>query len=341
MWCVAHTSVVPTAISGGVDISKVPGWGLQKSSQWGLQKLLQELVSHELTTYLSVLDLFLTQWIMAILSKGCKPDNFEPHNSLKLSFTNIWDFLSNFVDCESFLESNSPDIIALCDTNMDDSIDSDNFSMRGYLPLIQKDFTTPMHRLTVYVKEVLPFTHDWSLENSVDSYLCFWMALIRSVSYLYFLYWSPSSSLCTNFGSISSDIDEVLSINPSPNVFVAGDFNAHHKDWLTNSGGTERPGKLCYIFLSQTTLLWWLTFLLRSPSVPHSPAILDLFLSSDAAICSTMAFYNNLYSKLGFESLKFRHWIRKLCAFFKIKTTGKPEYLCGIIPLTNHLILAC
>ena len=31
-------------------------------------------------------NLFLTQWIMAILSKRCKPDNFEEHNSLKLSF---------------------------------------------------------------------------------------------------------------------------------------------------------------------------------------------------------------------------------------------------------------
>ena len=26
---------------------------------------------------------------MAILSKACKPDNFESHNSLKLSFMNI------------------------------------------------------------------------------------------------------------------------------------------------------------------------------------------------------------------------------------------------------------
>ena len=57
-----------------------------------------------------VFDIFLTQWIMAILSKGCKPDNFESHNSLKLSFTNINGLRSNFVECESFLESNSPDI---------------------------------------------------------------------------------------------------------------------------------------------------------------------------------------------------------------------------------------
>ena len=88
-------------------------------------------MSQELTAYLSVFNLFLTQRIMAILSKGCKPDNFEPHNSLKLRFTNIRGLPSNF-------------------------------------------------------------------------------------------------------------------INPSANVFVFGDFNVHHKDWLTYSGGIDRPGELCY-----------------------------------------------------------------------------------------------
>ena len=70
---------------------------------------------------------------MAILSKGCKPDNFESQNSLKLSFTNICSLCSKFVDCESFLQSNSPDILALCETNLDDSIDSGNLSARDYL----------------------------------------------------------------------------------------------------------------------------------------------------------------------------------------------------------------
>ena len=77
---------VPTAISSGADISDVPGCHLlrQISSQWESQKLLQGLVSHELTAYLSVFNIFLTQRIMSILSK-CKPYNFEQHNSLKLS----------------------------------------------------------------------------------------------------------------------------------------------------------------------------------------------------------------------------------------------------------------
>ena len=97
---------------------------------------------------------------MALLSKTSKPDNFEVHNSLKLSFENICGLHSNFVHCKSFLESNSPDILALCKTNLDDSIDSVNLSVRGQPPLIQKDSSTHMHGLSVYVKEGLPFARD-------------------------------------------------------------------------------------------------------------------------------------------------------------------------------------
>ena len=90
---------------------------------------------------------------MAILSKACRPHNFALHNSLKLSFSNIGGLRLNFVDWESFLESNSPDILSLCETNMDDSIDSGNVSVRGYPTLIRKDSRAHMHGLAVYVKK--------------------------------------------------------------------------------------------------------------------------------------------------------------------------------------------
>ena len=132
---------------------------------------------------------------MALLSKGCKPSNFESHNSLKLSLTNIQGLRSNFVECEYFLQSNSPDIFVLFEINLDDSINSSNFSVRGYLPLIRKDSITHMHGLPAYVKEGLPFARYLSLENSADSYLRFRLALLHSVSYFFFLYRSPSSYL--------------------------------------------------------------------------------------------------------------------------------------------------
>ena len=80
------------------------------------------------------------------------------------------------------------------------------------------------------MKEDFPLVWDLSLENSTDSYICFLQALLHSVSYFFFLSRSPSSSLCTVFDSVSSNIDEVLSINPSANVFVFRDVNVHHKD---------------------------------------------------------------------------------------------------------------
>ena len=110
-----------------------------------------------------------------VLSKTCKQDNFESHNSPNLSLTIIWGLCSNFLDCKDFLESNSPDILAMCETGLDDSNDSGNFYVTGYLLLIWKDSSTHMHGLTVYVKEGLPFAWDLSLENSADSYVFDWL----------------------------------------------------------------------------------------------------------------------------------------------------------------------
>ena len=54
--------------------------------------------------------------------------------------------------------------------------------------------------------------------------------------------------LYTQFNSISSNIDDVLLLNTLANVFVFGDFNIHHEDWLTYPGGTDRCCELCYNF---------------------------------------------------------------------------------------------
>ena len=148
-----------------------------------------------------------------------------------------------------------------------------------------------MHGLAVYVKEELSFARDLFLENSADSHLCFRLTLLHSVSYFFFLYQSPSSALCTVFDSISSNIDEVLSINPSANVFVFGDFNVHYKDYLTHSGETDRPGELCYNFSISNDLTQMVNFPTRITDCgSHSPGLSDLFLTSDASICSAMAF---------------------------------------------------
>ena len=68
-------------------------------------------------------------------------------------------------------------------------------------------------------------------------------------------------------------------------------LDVHHKDWLTYSSGTDRPGELCYNFSISNDFTLIVNFPTRIPDCDsHSPALLDLFLSSDASICSTMAF---------------------------------------------------
>ena len=88
---------------GGVDI-----WGPCLS--FVMTYFLERLVSHELTAYLWFWPLFNSvKW-------PYKPDKFESLNSLKVA--NILGLCSDFVECESFLEWNPPDILVLCEANL-------------------------------------------------------------------------------------------------------------------------------------------------------------------------------------------------------------------------------
>ena len=61
--------------------------------------------------------------------------------------------------------------------------------------------------------------------------------------------------------------------------------------FLTYSGGTDGPGKLYYNFSVTHDLAQMVNFPTGIPDCDsHSPPLLDLFISSDASICSTMAF---------------------------------------------------
>ena len=121
-----------------------------------------------------------------------------------------------------------------------------------------------MHGLAVYVKAGLPFGQDLSLENCrfllmiLTGFTSLSVTLLSRLTITFFVF----------IHSISSTIDEVISTLPSANVFVFGDFNAHHKGWQTSSGEPDiDPVNFIIMFLSQMTLLRWLTFLLQSLTV--------------------------------------------------------------------------
>ena len=124
-----------------------------------------------------------------------------------------------------------------------------------------------MHGLTVYVKERLPFARDLPLENSADSNLCSQMALLHSLSYFFFVYWSLSSSLCTVFDSTLSNM---MRFSRSTHLLM---FLSLQTSTTIIKTDLPIPVELIYlvnsviIFLSQSILLTWLTFLLTYQAV--------------------------------------------------------------------------
>ena len=110
---------------------------------------------------------------MTILSKARKSDNFQSHNSLKLSFMNIRALRSNFCwllifpwikfSWHSCYMWDKPGWLKWFW----------QFPCERLSSFSPKDFSTHMYGLAVSVKEGYPFARDVSLENCADSHLCF------------------------------------------------------------------------------------------------------------------------------------------------------------------------
>ena len=108
------------------------------NSQWGLQKLLQGLVLHELTADFSIFKLFKLNELKS---------SYQKHvNQIILCRTTLWSlalrifeaFVRILLIVNLFLNQTLLTFL-LCVICLNDS---DNFSVRGYHPLIQKNSST-------------------------------------------------------------------------------------------------------------------------------------------------------------------------------------------------------
>ena len=142
----------------------------------------------------------------------------------------------------------------------------------------------------------------------------------------------PYSHISVDISVDSTNIYEVLSINPSANVLVFGDFSNHHKDWLISSGVTDRPGELCYNFLSQMTLLRWLTFLLRFHTVILIVLLfwISIFLLRWVFLLQSLSLHLEILLSLHWLSIKFKRDASLYCIAY--------DYSCADWDgLHNHL----
>ena len=130
-----------------------------------------------------------------------------------------------------------------------------NFFVRVHLHLLWKDSITHIHGLAVYVKEEPSFVFMHS----------FWFCFV------YHRWGSLDQPICLC-------------------VFLWR-YKVHRKDALTYSGGTGRPGELCYNFSISNDLTQMINFPTRIRDCDsHSLLFWIYFISSDVSICSTMAF---------------------------------------------------
>ena len=127
-------------------------------------------------------------------------------------------------------------------------------------------------------------------------------------------------------------------------------FNTHIKDKIAKANkGIGIIRKLSYFLPRESLITIYKSFV--RPHIDYGDIIYDQAnneqfcnmierVQYNAALAITGAIkgtsQQKIYNELGFESLRFRRWFRRLCAFYKIKTTQLPSYLYDLIPKSNH-----
>ena len=106
-------------------------------------------------------------------------------SSLNLSFTNIRGLRSNFSFVESYLLQSSPDLIALCETNLSSAVSSCGYLVDGYLPLIRKDSNSHMLGLGIYIHKNSPSSRKTRFESTDYSFMCFHSAPLHSIAFFF------------------------------------------------------------------------------------------------------------------------------------------------------------
>ena len=149
----------------------------------------------------------------------------------------LYCFYSNFVVCESLLEFNSSD--SWYETNVQDSVDSSNICLKGYVPMIQQGLCLSYEGETCFYITVHPLN---SLRILVYVFL---LVLLHSMSYSFFF--CQSSSLILYHQRQSS-----LS---RPYCLFLENLRFCYESWLTCSGGADS-------MMSSVLVFKWLSFII-------------------------------------------------------------------------------
>ncbi|MBM6549305.1 hypothetical protein H7673_10630 [Streptococcus dysgalactiae subsp. equisimilis] len=211
------------------------------------------------------------------------------HTHSAITFTNIRGLNRNIDSAHHYLQSLSPLILFLTETQLSPSSDRTHLQFPNYTLYSSFIFKAGV---CAFVHDSAKITHLSDLDVSNREFQFLWLKLRVSSSNLYFciLYRSPNSSDCSVSDLLSSRIENILQSDSTAQVTILGDFNVHNSDWLTHSASTTTLGREAEAFAVINNLSQLVTFPTRVPDRSEEHAhTLDLLLTSNPSLISDLS----------------------------------------------------
>ena len=147
----------------------------------------------------------------------------------RIDFGNVRGLRANFFFVYAHICVHRPDVFALCETQVSEDADPQDFHIHGYHLLSVFNF----HRgLAIYIRNKIVYQCQQSIDMYNAEFNCLWVKFkIRAHLLAFgFLYRSPNAErevTISGFDSLSDAITRILENYPHSKIVVDGDFKVH------------------------------------------------------------------------------------------------------------------
>ncbi|KAL7646845.1 UNVERIFIED_CONTAM: hypothetical protein RMT77_002101 [Armadillidium vulgare] len=210
-------------------------------------------------------------------TKTSMPACPDARSSFFINFCNIRGLFTNFHFVEHHLSSSKPHLLFLTETQVSGCSDSKPYSVSSYC--LYPQFSAK-GGCCAYVCNDVVCSRVSNLESSEFSTLWLKLSCNSTTKFICSVYLSPNSTDYPKFFDyLNSKIEHILSSSPFSEIIILGDFNVHHRQWLSSSSH-DPAGELAFNFSIQNNLEQLVHLPTRIPDrLGDEPNILDLFLT--------------------------------------------------------------
>lgn len=190
--------------------------------------------------------------------------------------------VSKYDDLCSMIATESYSMVGITETWLDNSIDSKDLLLPGYLPPLRRDRSRAGGGVMIYLAADLPAKHRPDLEPLNQEIMCVEVQLLNHSVIVFVCYRSQTVDTTLFLENIQSSMD--LLDNDAKIVFT-GDFNAKHNLWC-NTDATCTNGRLFKTFFESHNY----TQLVKEPTRfgPTGSSCIDLIFTNIPQLCKSI-----------------------------------------------------